>query len=107
MRSVLLLGLAACLACSSSSSHGAAPSGGDGGTGDDSSTANSFTCGKGTVTGTLRATDPNGLGPVAGVKLSAPGCTTAVSDERGYVNVATDPSFVINLDITASGSMHE
>ena len=66
-----------------------------------------MTCGKGTVTGALRATDPNGLGPVPGVTLSAPGCTTAVSDARGYFNLTSDPSFVVRLDVSAPGYLHE
>jgi hypothetical protein len=102
---ILFLGLTACIACSSSSNGSSGSSGGDAGA--DGAGSNTMTCGKGSVTGTLRATDPNGLGPIQGATVSAPGCTTAVTDDRGYVNVATDPTFVVNLAVTAPNYMHE
>ena len=88
---------AACLlaACSSSSS----PGNGDGG----SASGNNFTCGGGSLTGQARATDVMSLGPIAGATVSAPGCTTAVTDDRGYVTAASDPGLVIKLSLSASG----
>jgi hypothetical protein len=85
-------------ACSSRSS----------GSSSDAGTSNTFTCGGGSITGTGRATDPTmGLGPVPGATATAPGCTTAVTDDRGYITVATDPGLMIKLDVTNSGYLHE
>ena len=105
MNRLMAAALAVCAAgCSSSSGGSSAPTDGGGG---DGAVSNVFTCGKGSLSGTARATDPNGLGPVAGATVSAPGCTTAVTDGRGYVTVNTDPGLLIKLDVSASGYMNE
>jgi hypothetical protein len=94
-RMMLVVPVVGLLGCSSSS--------GGGNTG----ASNVFTCGGGSISGTGRATDPNGLAPVPNATASAPGCTTAVSDDRGYIQVATDPNLVIKLDVSANGFVNE
>jgi hypothetical protein len=84
------------LGCSSSS-----------GGGGNAGASNNFVCGNGSISGTGRATDPNGLAPVPNATASAPGCTTAVTDDRGYIQIATDPGLVIKLDVSASGHVNE
>jgi hypothetical protein len=90
--------LGACLvalgACSTTSS--AVDAGDAGGTPN-----NILKCGNGTLTGVARATDVITIGPIANATLSAPGCTTAISDDRGYVQVAIDPGVVLKLSATA------
>jgi len=104
MRSLVFLGMVALLpACSSSSNKN-----GGGGSGDGGTANNDFSCGGGSISGTGRATDPTtGLGPVVGATVSAPGCTTAVTDDRGYVTASTDPGFMIKLDLSNTGYMNE
>jgi hypothetical protein len=48
-----------------------------------------------------------GLGAVVGATVSAPGCTTAVTDDRGYVTAATDPGLMMKLDLSNTGYMNE
>ena len=88
----LAVGLVLVVACSSSSS------GGGGG-----ASSNSLTCGNGSLSGQARATDVVSLGPIAGATVSAPGCTTATTDDRGYITAASDPGLLIKLSLTASG----
>lgn len=88
-------------ACSSSSGGSSASSDGDAGS------SNVLACGKGSIVGSARGTDPEGLGPIAGATITAPGCTTAVSDDRGYAEVRTDPGFLMKLDVSASGYIKE
>ena len=76
---VSLVSLVSLPACSSKSTGSSADAG--------TTTNNAFTCGGGSISGTGRATDPTmGLAAVPGATISSPGCTTAVTDDRGYVN---------------------
>lgn len=102
MNRVMIPVLVACAAACGSSSGGSAEVPGDGG-----GTSNVLKCGHGSLVGSARGTDANDLGPIAGATVSAPGCTTAVTDGRGYVVVQTDPGFLMKLDVTASGYVHE
>jgi len=98
--------LVTCLACSSSRGGDSPGREADGST-DEGGANNTLACGQGSVSGTGHAVDPHTLGPVAGATFSAPGCTTAVTDDRGYINITTDPGFVIKLDGMASGYLSD
>lgn len=101
MRTLWKLGLGSVsllvAACTSSSPSGA--DAGDSGP----ATTNTFKCGSGSATGISRATDVVTLGPIAGATLSAPGCTTATTDDRGYLQVAVDPGVLLKLSVMADG----
>jgi hypothetical protein len=98
LQTLAAVALVALIACSSSSS------GNNGGS--DSGTWNTFTCGGGSVTGTLRLTDASSLGPIAGATLAAQGCSTAQTDDRGYVNFASDPTLLVKLTVTDPTGNH-
>lgn len=101
MRRLALLPVVLLSACSSTSS-------GNGSAADSGTAGNAFNCGGGSINGTGRATDPTmGLGPVVGATVSAPGCTTAVTDDRGYVTASTDPGLMMKLDLSGPGYLNE
>jgi hypothetical protein len=97
---VSLVSLVSLPACSSKSTGSSADAG--------TTTNNAFTCGGGSISGTGRATDPTmGLAAVPGATISSPGCTTAVTDDRGYVTASTDPGLMMKIDLSNTGYLNE
>jgi hypothetical protein len=90
--------LALVCGCSSSSSASAADAG---------TPNNTFKCGGGAYKGIVRITDPKSLGPVAGAVLAGAGCETATADDRGYVNVASDPGLLVKFTVQTAGYLNE
>lgn len=88
------------VACSSSSSSN---SPGDAGTGSNAGVV----CGSGAFKGQAHITDPASLGPVVGATVTAAGCTSGTTDDRGFITVASDPGLLVKISLKASGYLDE
>jgi hypothetical protein len=87
------------VACSSSSSSSSP--------GDAAASSNAITCGSGALKGQAHLTDPTSLGPVVGATVTAPGCTSGTTDDRGFIAFASDPGVLVKISLKASGYLDE
>ena len=92
---VLRLALAGLVACTSSSA------GDDAGT--DSGGTNTFKCGTGGITGTVRLVDGTTLGPIAGATVTGLGCGATTTDDQGSVQADLQQGQLIKVELSANG----
>lgn len=103
----VLIGLhllaAGLIACSStgSGSDGGADGASDGSS--DAGASNTLKCGAGGLTGAFRVSDIASLQPLVNAKVEGVGCTTAFTDERGFVQADLTKDQLIKLRVTAAG----
>jgi hypothetical protein len=88
--------------CSSKSNNDSA-----GASTDASTLSSNFNCGTGSIKGTLQIQDPTNLGPDEGAMVTAEGCNDAMTDDRGFLNATTDPTFQVKINVTKTGSIDE